>query len=31
MTNIEKLRDIVKNYQKLADGKFTVYNKIVGF
>lgn len=27
MTNIEKLRDIVKNYQKLADGKFTVYNK----
>lgn len=27
MTNIEKLRDIIKNYQKLADGKFTVYNK----
>lgn len=27
MTNVEKLRDIVKNYQKLADGKFTVYNK----
>lgn len=27
MTNIEKLRDIVKNYQKLADGKFTAYNK----
>lgn len=30
MTNIEKLRDIVKNYQKLADSKFYDYNKKAG-
>lgn len=30
MTNIEKLRDIVKNYQKFADSKFYDYNKKAG-
>ena len=30
MTNIEKVRDIVKNYQKFADSKFYDYNKKAG-
>lgn len=29
MTNIEKVKDIVKNYQKLADRRFSEYNKRV--
>ena len=30
MTNVEKLRDVVKNYQKYADSKFYDYNKKSG-
>ena len=30
MTNVEKIRNIVKNYQKFADSKFYDYNKKAG-
>lgn len=30
MTNIEKIKELVKNYQKFADGKFYEYNKKAG-
>ena len=30
MTNIEKIKELVKNYQKFADSKFYEYNKKAG-